>query len=154
MIIVFKHSKHYLDNEKGTQRGPLFRMIERFGGRYMVQDWEVIVMKGESEPWWLFPEWREDIIEHYTFGIKEKALEQYLSIFKKLHAAFDYVKIKNTSQAAFWNEGETSFCTHCDDDLQIYVGLLILAYGHPYQFGDTDQINLDNITDSTKREIP
>ncbi|MFD1705311.1 DUF1033 family protein [Siminovitchia sediminis] len=100
----------------------------------MVQQWEVIVMKGESEPWWFFPEWRNDIIELYTFSEKEAAIRRYMSRFRELKNKCQYVKVKKTSLAAFWNEGDRAYCEQCEDDLQLYYGLLILLNGEPYEF--------------------
>lgn len=113
----------------------------------MVQNWEVIVMKGDSEPWWFFPEWRKDIIEQYTYSDSEAAIRQYLSLFQRLKEEFEFVKVKKTSLAAFWNKDDISYCEHCDDDLQLYYGLLILLNGEPYQF--PEGIDQDNM----KREI-
>ncbi|RWR08457.1 DUF1033 family protein [Siminovitchia fortis] len=114
----------------------------------MVQNWEVIVTKGESEPWWFFPEWRNDIIEMYTYTDSTAATQKYLSLFQRLKKDFENVKVKKTSLAAFWNNDDVSYCEHCDDDLQIYYGLLILADGEPYQLPESSEM-----PDIKKREI-
>lgn len=114
----------------------------------MVQNWEVIVMKGDSEPWWFFPEWRDGIIELYTYSNSEAAIQKYLSLFRQLRDEFEEVKVKKTSLAAFWNKEEMSFCEHCDDDLQLYYGLLILLNDEPYQFP-----NSNDLEKSERREI-
>lgn len=108
----------------------------------MVQNWEVIVTKGESEPWWFFPEWRNDIIEMYTYTDSTAATQKYLSLFQRLKKGFENVKVKKTSLAAFWNKEDVSYCEYCDDDSQLYYGLLILLNGEPYQFPDSDEIRI------------
>lgn len=40
----------------------------------------------------------------------------------------DINKLKNTL-AAFWCDEEKCFCEECDDDLQVYHGLLVLKDG-------------------------
>ncbi|RST73118.1 DUF1033 family protein [Siminovitchia acidinfaciens] len=114
----------------------------------MVQNWEVIVMKGDSEPWWFFPEWRNDIIEMYTYSDSEAAIQKYFSLFRQLKEEFEQLKVKKTSLAAFWNKEDVSFCEHCDEDLQLYYGLLILLNGEPYQFPDSG-----HLANYEKREI-
>ena len=114
----------------------------------MVQQWEVILMKGESEPWWFFPEWRSDIIEMYTYSDSKAAIQQYMSLFQELKEEFQCGKVKKTSVAAFWNKEDVSYCEQGDDDLQLYYGLLILADGEPYQFPE----NVENPV-MKKREI-
>lgn len=103
----------------------------------MVHNWEVIVMKGESEPWWFFPEWRNAIIEMYTYSDSRAAIQKYRSLFYQLREEFDYVKVRKTSLAAFWNEEDVSYCEYCDDDLQLFYGLMILLNGEPYKLPES-----------------
>jgi hypothetical protein len=49
------------------------------------------------------------------------------------------MKIKNTSMAAFWREGDTAYCEPCEEELQVYYGLLIFCNGEPYYFSEDEE---------------
>lgn len=110
-----------------------------FGGFNMVQKWEIIIMKGESEPWWFFSGWKKDILATYVFSDKNSAFAKYGALYGQFISRHDHVKIKNTSMAAFWQAGDYVYCDSCDDDLQIYYGLLIFLNGEPYSFSEEDE---------------
>ncbi|MEK3886252.1 DUF1033 family protein [Bacillus sp. FSL K6-3431] len=98
----------------------------------MIDKWEVITMKGECEPWWFFKNWQESIIENRSFEDRASAITYYHERYMKLNTKYQHVKVKKSTMAAFWNEGEYVFCTSCDDDLQLYCGLLLFKNGEPF----------------------
>ncbi|CAM3990430.1 DUF1033 family protein [Lederbergia lenta] len=98
----------------------------------MYDKWKVITTKGESEPWWFFKGWQEAIIESKDFKDQLSAIEYYLQQFSALQTKYQCVKVKKNTMAAFWNEGEYVFCTSCDDDLQLYYGLLLMKNDEPF----------------------
>lgn len=118
----------------------------------MVQKWEVIVMKGVSEPWWFFSDWRESIIATYSFSNKEMAIQQYGASFEHFKSRTDYFKVKNTSMIAFWEEGDHAYCESCDDDLQLYTGILIMCNGQPYIFTENDVAVPDSLRIRKERD--
>ncbi|MBM7717380.1 DUF1033 family protein [Siminovitchia sp. FSL H7-0308] len=105
----------------------------------MVQKWEVIIMKGENEPWWFFPDWKNDILATYVCSDKNSAFMKFGALYKLFVSRFDHVKIKNTSMVAFWKDGDYVYCDPCDEDLQIYYGLLILLNGEPYHLSKIEE---------------
>lgn len=102
----------------------------------MKQTWQVILMIGDSEPWWFFPDWEKDITAIYGFDHKTAALEKYTSLFNQMRNQYEFHKVKKTYTAAFWNDDDLFFCENCDDDLQQYNGLLILHNQKPYVIED------------------
>jgi len=102
------------------------------------EKWEVIVTKGENEPWWFFDDWKQDIRQYSLYHAKKEAIHAYWNLYEQLTNKYEYVKVKKTSLAAFWNKGEIAYCTQCEDDLQLYCGLIIMRNGTPYEFSHED----------------
>ncbi|WP_041090009.1 DUF1033 family protein [Jeotgalibacillus soli] len=88
--------------------------------------------KSDAEPWWFLEGWEEDVIEQWTFSEKETAFAKYVNKIQELSVKYPKNRIKKGTQIAFWNEDEILFCESCDDDLQIYHGLLIMYNNSPY----------------------
>lgn len=105
----------------------------------MVQKWEVMIMKGECEPWWFFPDWKKDLLATFECSDKSSAFAKYGALYKQFVSRFDHVKIKNTSMAAFWKDGDYVYCDPCDEDLQIYYGLLLFLNGEAYYFSKDEE---------------
>lgn len=116
------------------------------------EKWEVMITRGVSEPWWFFSDWRESIIATYSFSNKKMAIDQYEASFVHFKQKTDHVKVKNSSMAAFWKDGETVFCESCDDDLQLYYGILIMCNDQPYIFSETDHVGSHILTIGKERE--
>jgi hypothetical protein len=93
----------------------------------MVGKWKIIQTKGESEPWWFFDDWRKDITAVFECESKSDTIDQYVKKIGELKKDFTYLKHKNYHTVAFWNPSEKVFCEACDDDLQIYHGLIIMC---------------------------
>ncbi|MBM7584111.1 hypothetical protein JOC86_000648 [Bacillus pakistanensis] len=88
--------------------------------------WKIIQTKGESEPWWFFDDWRKDITAIFEYESKIDTIDQYVKKIGELKKAFPYLKQKNYHTVAFWDPNERVFCEGCDDDLQIYHGLIFM----------------------------
>nr|WP_276310213.1 DUF1033 family protein [Bacillus salacetis] len=87
--------------------------------------YSVIRMSGEAEPWWFFSDWEKDITEKMEFTNEKEAFEQFLALVRELSGEYKNRKQKKNT-VAFWDEGEKVFCESCDDDLQIYHGLILM----------------------------
>jgi hypothetical protein len=97
----------------------------------MGSTWKVIITKSNVEPWWFFENWEEDIEKQWTFSKKEEATEKFIDELKMLREQYPSIKEKNLTTVAFWNPEEIEFCETCDDDLQIYHGLILMKNGKP-----------------------
>lgn len=85
---------------------------------------EIIYMKADYEPWWQFEGWEQHIIEKHSFENKAEANSFLDSKLAELREKFPKEKGKHDKFWAFWSEKEQCFCESCDDDLQIYHGLI------------------------------
>lgn len=88
--------------------------------------YKLIYMKADYEPWWKFDGWEDQIVSEESFLTKdecEEALQKKLRIFRE---RFPNERLKDEYYWAFWTEDECSFCESCDDELQIYHGLIMV----------------------------
>ncbi|WP_239254117.1 DUF1033 family protein [Listeria ilorinensis] len=96
-------------------------------------EYQVLITKGEFEPWWFFEEWEETIMETFTYEDKEAAFRKYQEIYRMFQKSYPEVQVKKTVLAAFWDEDEIEYCEDCEDDIQTFHGILFFADGHVYQ---------------------
>ncbi|WP_099221013.1 DUF1033 family protein [Listeria costaricensis] len=96
-------------------------------------EYQVLITKGEFEPWWFFEEWEETITETFTYIEKEAAFEKYQEICQKFQKSYPEMQVKKTVLAAFWDEAEIEYCEDCEDDIQTFHGVLLLADGNVYE---------------------
>ena len=85
---------------------------------------EVIYMKADYEPWWLFEGWEQHIVDKYTFENEVDAQSFLNRKLKELRENFPQEKERDQKFWAFWSPKEVCFCESCDDDLQIYHGII------------------------------
>lgn len=90
--------------------------------------YEVIYMKAEFEPWWMFEGWEENILRRKKFDNKIDATHYLDECLLDFRTKYKHEQEKKQC-FAFWSDDERSFCEACDDDLQIYHGLFILFDG-------------------------
>lgn len=88
--------------------------------------YQVYLMKGEYEPWWFFEDWKSLITEVETFTTFGEAVELYKSMWEKLAQEYPNTHTKHHFLTAFWSEEDSVYCESCEDDIQIYRGLLLL----------------------------
>ena len=82
-------------------------------------------MKADYEPWWQFEEWQKCIVDVYEYKNKEsfeKGLQNILENFRKL---YEFEACRDEVYYAFWNKDEIMYCEGCDEDTQVYHGLVI-----------------------------
>ncbi len=85
---------------------------------------EVIYTKADYEPWWMFEGWEETIQSHHTFVEKEQAIAFFNDLTKALRSEHMFEATKKEIYHAFWSTNERTFCLGCDEDLQIYHGVI------------------------------
>lgn len=102
----------------------------------MDNTWRVITTKSDAEPWWFFEGWESDIVEESTFDNRNEAVDAFLKEMKRLSERLPKSKTKKFHSIAFWNPDEVDFCEACDDDLQVYYGLVIFENGQPMDIKD------------------
>lgn len=86
---------------------------------------KLIYMKADYEPWWQFEGWEAFIEEELVFE-SEHALDEALA--KKLmdfRATYEHEQQKESQFFAFWSDNECEYCEACDDDAQIFHGLIV-----------------------------
>lgn len=99
-----------------------------------VHMYEVIYMKAEYEPWWLFEGWEETIqqrIACQTIGEAQSALLELVGGFRK---KYESETLKDQCFYTFWTKEERVFCEACDEDLQIFHGVFMTKNGEPLKF--------------------
>lgn len=95
--------------------------------------YEVIYMKADFEPWWLFEGWEEQIVERKSFEEVDQVKIHLEGLLSEFRVKYTHEATKNGAFWAFWSEDEKEYCIPCDDVLQIYHGILILKDGEPVE---------------------
>lgn len=95
--------------------------------------YQVFLMKGEYEPWWFFEEWKSLVISENAFPTFEQALRSYQEQDEQLSRIHPFKKEKNNYLAAYWSAEDSVYCESCEDDIQIYYGLLLLKNEKPIE---------------------
>ena len=104
--------------------------------------YEVIYMKADYEPWWMFEGWEEMVRLRKSFQEVEEAKAFAFSIMKEMRMNFTHEKARKQSFVAFWNPGERTYCDGCDDDMQLYHGIFLLHEGVPFEFIENNNLNI------------
>lgn len=85
---------------------------------------EVIYMKADYEPWWMFEDWEEKIQLRHEFDDESEANAFLEELLAKLRVENTFELTKKEIYHAFWSTEEKTFCLGCDEDLQIYHGVI------------------------------
>lgn len=93
---------------------------------------EIVYMKADFEPWWMFEGWEEAIVSRIPCKNREEVEGHLASLLKKLREENDNETVKNNCFYAFWSTKEKTFCEACDDELQIYHGVIVLKENKPF----------------------
>ncbi|MDW0109563.1 DUF1033 family protein [Sporosarcina aquimarina] len=96
--------------------------------------YEVIYMKADYEPWWMFEDWEEMVRIRKNYDELEEAVMYANSIINEMRNCFAKEKSKKGSFIAFWNPGERTYCDGCDEDMQLYHGVFLLKDLEPIIF--------------------
>lgn len=84
----------------------------------------IIYMKADYEPWWQFEGWEQHIVEQWNYDNEQQfheALEQKLT---QMRQKYPNERFNKEHFYAFWDEQETEYCEGCDEDTQIYHGII------------------------------
>ena len=95
---------------------------------------EVIYMKADYEPWWMFEDWEETIRSRHAFEDIELAKAHSQKMIAELRKKHRREAMKKDCFYAFWSEDEINFCDGCDEDLQLYHGIILMKDGKPDAF--------------------
>ena len=96
--------------------------------------YEVIYMKADYEPWWMFEEWEETIRSRYSFDDRALAEVYFKKLTSELREKHKHEAMKKDCFFAFWSEDEINLCEGCDEDLQLYHGVILMRDGKPDAF--------------------
>lgn len=92
---------------------------------------EIVYIRADYEPWWMFEGWEEKVISRQEF-IKAEDASLYLNeLMEKFTWQFSEHEQRGMAFASYWNEEETGYCEKCEEDLQIFHGLIWLLNGKP-----------------------
>lgn len=89
--------------------------------------YKIIYMKADYEPWWQFEGWEEYIVSAEQYDTEQQfqiALNHLLAQFRE---KYEFEAHKKERFYAFWSEEECEFCEACDEDAQIYHGIILLT---------------------------
>ncbi|MFI8687346.1 DUF1033 family protein [Rossellomorea sp. NPDC077527] len=113
----------------------------------MDKTWRVMTTKSDAEPWWFFEGWELDILKDWTLYSRQEAVALFLKEMKRLSDNFPKSRTKKFNSIAFWNPDEVDFCEACDDDLQVFYGLIIFEDNQPMEIKDASIISeINNYT--------
>ena len=90
--------------------------------------YHLILMKADYEPWWKFDDMEEKYTEVRTYDSKVHYEQEVAEIITTYKQQYKHFSVKDECYYAFWNEGENVYCEGCDEDLQLYYGLIL---SHP-----------------------
>lgn len=92
---------------------------------------EIINMKADFEPWWMFEGWEKDIVSRQSFEDYSEAIAYLEMTLTKMRESHRNEAMKKGCFFAFWSKDEKVFCEACDEDLQIYHGVIFMKEGKP-----------------------
>ena len=131
-----------MDNGIRFAKIDLYSAGNYIGGEHEM--FEVIYMKAEFEPWWMFEGWEETIVSRHAFSDITKVNAHLNGILIVLREKYENETIKNDCFYAFWSENEKIYCDACDDDLQIYHGVMLMKEGRPTNIINNENTEISN----------
>ncbi|MBD7983322.1 DUF1033 family protein [Sporosarcina sp. Sa2YVA2] len=93
--------------------------------------YEIIYIKADYEPWWMFEEWENTIVKRQTFETIEEAQGYLDELNQTFKTQYDCFEVRKDCFFAYWTIGEQIFCEGCDDNLQIFHGIISMKDGKP-----------------------
>ncbi|MFC5560290.1 DUF1033 family protein [Ureibacillus thermophilus] len=94
--------------------------------------YKIIYMKADFEPWWQLEDWEKQIVSEYVYDTKEQMEEALEKMLKSFREKYQHEESREGKYFAFWSDNEKSFCEACDEDLQIFHGLIVQELGIMY----------------------
>ena len=98
------------------------------------------IIKCDYEGWWLFEDWRDNIIAVYEFTTEEDMLGFYRQLVMQMKDHFGCYNIGKFQMITFFNTCDREYCEDCDEDLQMYISPIMLK-------------NMDEIRDETYYDV-
>ena len=93
---------------------------------------EVIYMKADYEPWWMFEGLgRNDSYHDAHFDDVTLAHEYCEGLLAELRGKHKNEAMKKDCFFAFWSDNENDSVKVCDEDLQCFMELSLMADGKP-----------------------
>lgn len=86
--------------------------------------YEIIYLKSFSEPWWMLPGWEQDIVQRKKFSSIELANHFKKELGDTLLIQYPEHQKRGEEFDVYWKKGDLEFCPDCDEDLQIYHGIM------------------------------
>ncbi|AWE07471.1 DUF1033 domain-containing protein [Lysinibacillus sp. 2017] len=86
---------------------------------------KIIYMKADYEPWWKFDGWEDHIVSVHEFEEEKQFQLALTEIMNDFRQSYANEACKNEYYYAFWSEDECEFCEACDEDAQIYHGIIL-----------------------------
>ena len=87
--------------------------------------YKIIYIKADYEPWWQFDGWEEHIVSTQDFESEQQFKDAFTQLIGQFRQKYDNEACKRERYFAFWSEEEIQFCEACDEDTQIYHGIII-----------------------------
>ncbi|WP_036198518.1 DUF1033 family protein [Ureibacillus sinduriensis] len=87
--------------------------------------YQIIYMKADYEPWWQFEGWESTIVSTTLFETEKEFQEGLQATFMDFRQKFEHEASKEDKYYAFWTEEEREYCEACEDDIQIFHGIII-----------------------------
>lgn len=92
---------------------------------------EIIYMRADYEPWWMFDDWQEKVVSRREFTTLESAREYLADLKADFSHRFAEHEERDSAFTSYWNLEEMEYCEKCEEDLQIFHGLIWLVNGEP-----------------------
>ncbi|KAA0956470.1 DUF1033 family protein [Planococcus sp. ANT_H30] len=92
---------------------------------------DIIYIRANFEPWWMFEGWQDQIISQQQFTLAENARNCLEELKKEFSQRFVESEQREVAFSCYWNEEEVEYCESCEEDLQIFHGLIWLFNGNP-----------------------
>ena len=87
--------------------------------------YKIIYMKADYEPWWQFEGWEAYIVSEFSLDYEQQFQAAFTQLVTDFRARYENESCKQERFYAFWSDDETEFCEACDDDAQIYHGIIV-----------------------------
>ena len=85
--------------------------------------YKIIYMKADFEPWWQFEGWDDYIVEQWEYDNEQEFNQALQMKLEEMRIKYPHEKMKDCYYA-FWDEKELEYCESCDEDAQVYHGIL------------------------------
>ncbi|WP_251942966.1 regulatory protein MsaA [Staphylococcus sp. Marseille-Q5304] len=94
--------------------------------------WTVTKIRADYEGWWLFDNWKDQIIEYYNFETYNEMINKYIELIELSKDKYDNHLVGKHNIHAFFNNCDLKFCEDCDEDLQIFYSFIVLKNNEVY----------------------